>query len=211
MPPLAVNLVLLLVGHSYTVNPTIFHPSLFEPHYGFISRLAQRGLVYEYTREGAWAYGDFIDALQRTGRAVGADAQARGIARSASLSTIIAGATAAEIPDVYDLRQSGRVNGGTAARFQLPEMNLAADYLELMVPRFGRLDRQLGPLKSTATPVSDIAFSSMAGRSTWWSISTHRHRIHRCRASCMILARPVDNDCRSRRIAAADVAQHDLI
>jgi arabinofuranosyltransferase len=156
--PLAVNLALLLVVHSYTINPTIFHPSLFEPHYGFLSRLAERGLVYEYTKEGAWAYGDFIDVLQRTGRAVRADAQARGIARSARLATIIAGATTDEIPDVYIY--DNLVGERRHCRsLPLPEMNLAADYLELMVPRFGPIDSQLGPLKSTATPVSDIAFT----------------------------------------------------
>jgi hypothetical protein len=156
--PLAVNLALLLVVHSHTVNPTIFHPALFEPHYGFLSRMAGRGLVYEYTKEGAWAYGDFIDALKRTGRAVGADAQARGIAASARLATIIAGATTVEIPDVYvyDNLVGERRNCPT---LPLPEMNRAADYLELMVPRFGPIDRQLGPQKSTATVVSDVAFT----------------------------------------------------
>jgi hypothetical protein len=155
--PLAVNLALLVIVHSHTINPTIFHPALFEPHYGFLSRMAGRGLTYEYTKEGAWAYGDFIDALQRTGRAVRADAQARGIARSARLATIIAGATTDEIPDVY-IYDNLVGERRKCPSLPLPEMNRAADYLQLMVPRFGPIDRQLGPLKSTATRVSDIPF-----------------------------------------------------
>src|SRR5262249_54870509 len=99
--PLAANLALLLVVHSHTVNPTIFHPALFEPEYGFLSRMAARGLVYEYPKEGAWTYGDFGDALQRTGRAIRADAKARGVERSARLATFIAGATTTEITDLY--------------------------------------------------------------------------------------------------------------
>jgi hypothetical protein len=156
--PLAVNLALLLVVHSHTINPTIFHPALFEPHYGFLSRLAARGFAYEYPKEGAWAYGDFIDALQRTGRAVRADAQARGIERSARLATFIAGATTPEIPDlyVYDNLVGER---RTCPPLDLREMYRAADYLELLVPRFGPIDSQLGPLKSTATRISDIAFA----------------------------------------------------
>jgi hypothetical protein len=155
--PLAANLALLLVVYTHTVNPTIFHPSLFEPHYGFLARLDRRGLAYEYTKLPAPAYGDFVDALQRTGRAVGADAHARGISRSASLATIIAGATTAEIPDVYvyDNLVGVRQNCRTLER---QEMYRAADYLEFIVPRFGPIDRLLGPLKSTATPVSEIAF-----------------------------------------------------
>lgn len=157
IPPLAVNVALLIVVHSYTVNPTIFHPSLFEPHYGFLSRLAKRGFAYEYTKEGAAAYGDFIDALRATGRAVLADAQARGISRSASLATIIAGATPSEIldVDVYDNLVGVRRNCPTLQR---AETYRAADYVEFMVPRFGRLDVQLGTLISTAIPVSDIEF-----------------------------------------------------
>jgi hypothetical protein len=156
--PLAVNLALLLVVHSHTINPTTFHPALFEPHYGFLSRLAARGFAYEYPKEGAWAYGDFIDALQRTGRAVRADAQARGIERSARLATFIAGATTPEIPDlyVYDNLVGER---RTCPPLDLREMYRAADYLELLVPRFGPIDSQLGPLKSTATRISDIAFA----------------------------------------------------
>lgn len=38
-------------------------------------------------------------------------------------------------------------------------MYRAADYVELMVPRFGPIDRLLGSLKSTVTPISDIAFT----------------------------------------------------
>ena len=131
------------MSRTHTINPTIFHPSLFEPHYGFLSRLAKRGLVYEYTKESAWAYGDFIDALRRTGRAVLADAQARGISRSASLATIIAGATPNEIPDlyVYDNLVGVRRNCPT---LRGPKPTQAADYVEFMVPRFGSLDAQLG-------------------------------------------------------------------
>ena len=68
--PLTANIVLFVIVHSYTVNPTLFHPSLLEPHYGFLTRIARRGLAYEYTKLGAVEYGDFIDALQQTGRAV---------------------------------------------------------------------------------------------------------------------------------------------
>lgn len=155
--PLTVNLALLLVVHSYTVNPTIFHPALFEPHYGFLARQARRGLAYEYTKEGARFYGDFIDALRRTGRAVVADAEARGIARSASFATIIAGATSVEMLDtyVYDNLVGVRRNCPTLQR---ADTYRAADYFELMVPRFGPLDRQLGELESTVIPVSDIEF-----------------------------------------------------
>ena len=155
--PLATNLVLLAIVHSYTVNPTVFHPRLFEPHYGFLSRLARRGFAYEYTQEGAAAYGDFIDALRNTGKAVLADAQARGISHSASLATIIAGATPNEILDVYvyDNLVGIRRNCPTLQR---TETYRAADYIEFMVPRFGALDAQLGPLKETAIRVSDIPF-----------------------------------------------------
>jgi hypothetical protein len=155
--PLSVNLILFAIVHSYTVNPTLFHPSLFEPHYGFLARIARRGLNYEYTKLGAVEYGDFIDALQQTGRAVAADAEGRGIARSARLATIIAGATPNEITDiyVYDQLVGVRRNCPTLLR---AETYLAADYLELMVPRFGPLDAQLGVLKATATRVSDVEF-----------------------------------------------------
>jgi hypothetical protein len=143
--------------HSYTVNPTLFHPSLWEPHYGFLGRIARRGLAYEYTKLGAAEYGDFIDALQQTGRAVAADAEARGIAQSARLATIIAGATSNEITDiyVYDNLVGVRRNCPTLLR---GETYAAADYLELMVPRFGPLDAQLAILKPVATRVSDAAF-----------------------------------------------------
>jgi arabinofuranosyltransferase len=157
VPPLAVNLALLLIVHSYTVNPTLFHPALFEPHYGFLSRMAKRGFAYEYTREGAAAYGDFIAALRRTGRAIAEDAEARQISRSASLATIIAGATPNEIPDiyVYDNLVGVRRNCPTLER---QETYRAADYIQFMVPRFGRLDTQLGGLKSTAILVSEVEF-----------------------------------------------------
>jgi hypothetical protein len=155
--PLSANIVLFAIVHSFTVNPTLFHPSLFEPHYGFIDRLDRRGLSYEYTQLGAVEYGDFIDALRHTGRAVAADAEARGIAQSARLATIIAGATPNEITDiyVYDNLIGVRRNCPTLQR---AETYRAADYLELMVPRFGRLDAQLGPLEGTATRVSDVEF-----------------------------------------------------
>jgi len=155
--PLSANVVLFAVVHSFTVNPNLFHPSVFAPHYGFLSRMAQRGVVYEYTNLGAAEYGDFIDALQQTGRAVAADAEARGIARSARLATIIGGATPNEIPDiyVYDNLVGVRRNCPTLLR---AETYRAADYLELMVPRFGPLERQLGDLAATATRVSDVEF-----------------------------------------------------
>ena len=154
---LSANLVLFAIVHSYTVNPTLFHPSLFEPHYGFLFRIAQRGLTYEYTKLGAVEYGDFIDALQQAGKDVAADAETRGIARSARLATIIAGATPNEITDiyVYDNLVGVRRNCPTLLR---AETYLAADYVQLMVPRFGRLDVQLGVLNATAKPVSDIEF-----------------------------------------------------
>ena len=154
---LTANLVLFAIVHSYTVNPTLFHPSLFEPHYGFLSRLERRGLAYEYTKLSAVEYGDFIDALQQTGKAVTADAEARGIARSARLATIIGGATPNEIPDIYiyDQLVGVRRNCPTLQRM---ETYLAADYLEFMFPRFGPLDAQLGVLKTAATRVSDIEF-----------------------------------------------------
>ena len=157
VPPLVANLTLLWIVATYTINPTIFHPSLFEPHYGFLTRQARRGLVYEYTKESAWAYGDFIDALRRTGRAVLEDAQARGISRSASLATIIAGATPNEIPDlyVYDNLVGVRRNCPTLKR---AETYQAADYVEFMVPRFGSLDAQLGLLQGPAIRVSDVEF-----------------------------------------------------
>lgn len=154
---LSANIVLFAIVHSYTINPTLFHPSLFEPHYGFLSRIARRGLAYEYTKLGAVEYGGFIDALQQAGRAVAADAEIRGIARSARLATIIAGATPNEITDiyVYDNLVGVRRNCPTLVR---GETYLAADYVLLMVPRFGRLDGQLGVLYPTASRVSDIEF-----------------------------------------------------
>ena len=155
--PLTANLALLVIVYSYTVNPTLFHPRLFEPHYGFLSRMANRGFAYEYTKESAAAYGDFIDALRNTGKAVLSDAEARGISRSASLATIIAGATPNEILDVYiyDNLVGIRRNCPTLQR---AETYRAADYIEFMVPRFGALDAQLGALKWTAVRVSDIEF-----------------------------------------------------
>lgn len=155
--PLGANAVLFAIVHSYTVNPTLFHPSLFEPHYGFLYRIAQRGLAYEYTRLGAVEYGDFIDALKATGRAVRADAAARGLSHSARLATIIAGATPNEVPDVYvyDQLVGVRRNCPTLQRM---ETYLAADYLELMVPRFGPVESQLGSLTHAAVQVSDVAF-----------------------------------------------------
>jgi len=154
---LTANVVLFAIVHSYTVNPTLFHPSLFEPHYGFLSRIERRGLAYEYTKLGAVEYGDFIDALQQTGKTVTADAEARGIARSARLATIIGGATPNEIPDIYiyDQLVGVRRNCPTLLR---AETYLAADYLEFMFPRFGPLDEQLGLLEPRATRVSDVEF-----------------------------------------------------
>ena len=155
--PLGANALLFAIVHSYTVNPTLFHPSLFEPHYGFLSRIAARGLAYEYKKLGAVEYGDFIDALQETGRAVRSDAAARGISHSARLATIIAGATPNEIPEiyVYDNLVGVRRNCPTLQR---AETYVAADYIELMVPRFGPLERQLGPLENAAVQVSDVPF-----------------------------------------------------
>lgn len=161
--PLSANIVLFAIVHSFTVNPNLFHPSLYEPHYGFLSRLERRGVTYEYTKLGAVEYGDFIDALQQTGRAVGADAEARGIARSARLATIIAGATPNEIPDiyVYDNLVGVRRNCPTLLR---TETYRAADYVELMIPRFGRLDQLLGDAKPSATLVSDVELEFDGGR-----------------------------------------------
>jgi hypothetical protein len=157
VPPLVANLALFWIVATYTINPTIFHPALFEPHYGFLSRQANRGLAYEYTKESAWAYGDFIDALRRTGRAVLEDARARGIPHSASLATIIAGATPNEIPDiyVYDHLVGVRRNCPTLKR---EETYQAADYVEFMVPRFGSLDALLAMLNGEAIRVSDVEF-----------------------------------------------------
>jgi hypothetical protein len=161
--PFVANIVLFAIVHSFTVNPNLFHPSLYEPHYGFLSRLERRGLTYEYTRLGAVEYGDFIDALQQTGDAVAADAEARGIGRSARLATIIGGATPNEIPDiyVYDNLVGVRRNCRTLLR---TETYLAADYVELMIPRFGQLDQLLGDAKTSATLVSDVELEFDGGR-----------------------------------------------
>jgi hypothetical protein len=155
--PLTANAILFVIVHSYTVNPTLFHPSLFEPHYGFLTRIARRGLAYEYTKLGAVEYGDFIDALKQTGRAVRADADARRMSSTASLGTIIAGATPNEIPDiyVYDNLVGVRRNCPTLQR---ADIYAAADYFELMVPRFGPLQVQLGPLAQSVVLVSDVGF-----------------------------------------------------
>jgi len=155
--PLTANVILFVIVRSYTVNPTLFHPSLFEPHYGFLTRIARRGLAYEYTKLGAVEYGDFIDALKQTGRAARTDASERGISSTASLATIIAGATPNEIPDVYvyDNLVGVRRNCPTLQR---AETYAAADYFELMAPRFGPLQVQLGPLAGSAVLVSDVEF-----------------------------------------------------
>jgi hypothetical protein len=73
------------------------------------------------------------------------------------MATIIAGATATEIPDlyVYDNLIGVRQNCPTLQR---SEMYRAADYIEFMVPRFGPIERQLGILTSTAVRVSDVKF-----------------------------------------------------
>jgi hypothetical protein len=157
VPPLLANLALWTIVYSHTLNPTLFLPSLFEPHYGFLSRLDRRGLSYEYTKLPASTYGDFIDALRLTGRAILVDAEARGISRTARMATIIAGATATEIPDlyVYDNLVGVRQKCPTLQR---SETYRAADYIEFMVPRFGPIERQLGTLASTAVRVSDVKF-----------------------------------------------------
>jgi arabinofuranosyltransferase len=157
VPPLVSNLILWIVVYTHTLNPTLFLPSLLAPHYGFLSRLEKRGLSYEYTQLPAPTYGDFIDALRGTGRAIRADAEVRGISRSASLATIIAGATTVEIPElyVYDNLVGVRRNCPTLQR---SEMYRAADYSQFIVPRFGPVERQLGSLTSTLVRVSDIAF-----------------------------------------------------
>jgi hypothetical protein len=155
--PLSTNLALLFVVATLTVNPTLFLPALFAPHYGFLSRLAARGLAYEYTELPARQYGDFVDALREIGREVRVDAEARGMSHSASLATIVAGATALEIPDlyVYDNLVGVRQACPTLDR---AEMYRAADYIELMLPRFRSADRQLGALKPVLQPVADVAF-----------------------------------------------------
>ena len=149
---------------------------------GFLSRMAKRGFAYEYTKEGAAVYGDFIDALRRTGRAIAEDAEARGISRTASLATIIAGATSNEIPDiyVYDNLVGVRRNCPTLQR---QETYRAADYIEFMVPRFGRLDAQLGPLKPTAVLVSEVEFEFDGRKERLYAYFNPWRCIHRCRRS----------------------------
>jgi hypothetical protein len=157
VPSLATNLALWIVVCTLTLNPTLFLPSLFEPHRGFLSRLEKRGLAYEYTRLPAPKYHHLVDALRDTGRAIRADADARGISQSTSLATIIAGATATEIPDIYiyDNLVGVRENCPTLER---PEMYRSADYIEVIEPRFGPLERQIGTVASTVVSVSDIPF-----------------------------------------------------